>query len=66
MEFTTMRSNTTFILYNNVTLNNETSFNNAMYKYKNSSIVVSKYGRQLIYQAKRVVVSTQAFRSSSK
>lgn len=32
MEYTTMRSNTAFILYNNVTLNNETSFNNAMYK----------------------------------
>lgn len=61
-----MRSNTTFILYNNVTLNNETSINNAMYKYNNSLTAVSKYGRQLIYRAKRVVVSTQAFSSSSK
>lgn len=61
-----MRSNTTVILYNNVTLNNETSFNNAMYKYNNSHTAVSKYDRQLIYRAKRVVVSTQAFSSSSK
>lgn len=61
-----MRSNTAFILYNNVTPNNETSFNNAMYKYNNSPTAASKYGRQLIYRAKRVVVSTQALGSSSK